>query len=239
MDPELQPEEREQLKKTLEAHKPTYQLTQIGRCDIEEFTITLNGPADWNTKPYPLYKTVREEVNRQVDNYLKAGAIRHSKSPVCSGTFAVGKEDGAVRVVVDYQPMNDRTVPDRNPIPLIEYLYVSKQGASHFCTMDLKGGYHQIRIREEDQWKTAFVTWRGLYEWTVMPFGPKNAPSVFCRIMSKALHGLLGKICEIYLDDIVIWGNNMSELCERLDQVLEALERAKLSINVRKSRFGF
>eukprot|EP01053_Blabericola_migrator_P006396 Blabericola_migrator_1__6395@NODE_3223_length_1935_cov_5_731263_g2017_i0_p2_GENE_NODE_3223_length_1935_cov_5_731263_g2017_i0NODE_3223_length_1935_cov_5_731263_g2017_i0_p2_ORF_typecomplete_len116_score2_23_NODE_3223_length_1935_cov_5_731263_g2017_i0445792 len=95
-------------------------MTQIGQCNLE-FTVTLNGQI--GTKPYPLYKKVREEVDRQVNNYLEVGAIRYSKSPVCCGTFAVGKESGAVRVVVDYKPMNDRTVPDRNPIPLIKYLY--------------------------------------------------------------------------------------------------------------------
>jgi hypothetical protein len=131
------------------------------------------------------------------------GWITDSHSPFAAPMIFVKKADGSLRLCVDFGPLNADTLKDRYPLPHMEDLLNEVHGSSHFTKLDLKSGYHQMRLQKEDREKTAFTTKYGLFEWTVVPFGLANAPSAVMRMMNK----LLAKhraYCVVYLDEIVI-----------------------------------
>ncbi|KAG8929440.1 hypothetical protein FRC01_004339 [Tulasnella sp. 417] len=158
-------------------------------------------------KPGKLYQSSpaeNEELKRWLDEMLKNRFIRESRSVVASPCFFVGKKDGKKRLVIDYRALNDITKPDQGPMPLGAELIDLLAGKDCFSPLDLKSGYHLIRIAQGDEWKTAFKTKYGLFEWTVMPFGLKNAPAVFQRFINHVLHDLLDESVVDYLDDIMV-----------------------------------
>ncbi|MCO5586253.1 hypothetical protein L7F22_040192 [Adiantum nelumboides] len=133
-----------------------------------------------NKSPYRVSQAQQEEIMRQV----KKGMVRPSSSPFCSPVLLVHKKDGTYRMCVDYRALNKITIKNRFPVPCIEDLFYKLQ-MTYFSRIDLKSGYHQIRIVDEDILKTAFRTTFGLYEYLVMPFGLTNAPATFNRMMEQ------------------------------------------------------
>ena len=139
-------------------------------------------------------------------------------------TFSLCQEEGwANRLVQDYRPINQATIQNKYPLPRINDLYDQLAGSSVFSKLDLRLGYHQIRVREEDIPKTAFVTRYGSYEYTVMSFGLTNAPATFSRLMNYIFMEYLDKFIVVYLDDILVFSKNEEEHVEHLRLVLERL----------------
>lgn len=184
----------------------------------------------------------REEVSNQISKMLKEGIIRPSSSPWNSPIWVVPKKIDASgqqkwRIVVDYRKVNAKTVDDKFPIPNISDI-LDKLGRSHyFTTLDLTSGFHQIKMEPQDIIKTAFSTEDGHYEYTRMPFGLKNAPATFQRHMNVVLAGLIGKICFVYMDDIIVFSTSLEEHCVNLSKVFDALSAANLKIQLDKSEF--
>ena len=178
---------------------------------------------------------VRDIEQQQVKEMLRDEVIRPSTSPWASPVVMVKKKDGSMRFCVDFRKMNDATIKDAHPLPRIDDTLESLYGAQYFTTLDLKSGYWQVPIKEEDKEKTAFRTSSGqLYEFNQLPFGLCNAPATFSRLMDRTLAGLAWNICLYYLDDIIVFSATWAEHIERLRAVFDRLRRANLKLGVRK-----
>jgi len=149
-----------------------------------------------------------EELKKQIDRFLKLGHIRPSTSPYGAPVLFAPKKDGGLRFCVDYRALNKNTIKNRYPLPKIDELLDQLAGASVFTKIDLRSGYHQIRVVPEDVYKTAFRTRYGHFEFTVVPFGLCNAPATFMRLMNSILHPYLDKFVVVFLDDILIYSRN-------------------------------
>jgi len=188
----------------------------------------------------PLYNMSHTELGtlrEYLDTAMANGWIRRSESPAGAPVLFVPKKDGTLRLCVDYRGLNDVTVKNRCPLPLISETLDRLSGAKFFSKMDLKDAYHRIPIRQGDEWKTAFRTRYGHFEYLVMPFGLTNAPATFQAYINQALAGLMDTCCVVYLDDILIFSDSREEHTRHLRQVLERLKKHALYASRKKCQF--
>jgi RNase H-like domain found in reverse transcriptase/Reverse transcriptase (RNA-dependent DNA polymerase)/Integrase zinc binding domain/Chromo (CHRromatin Organisation MOdifier) domain/Retroviral aspartyl protease len=189
------------------------------------------------SKIYPLNQEQQEALREYIRENLRKGYIRPSTSPVGYPILFVPKKNGKLRLCVDYRHLNDNTIKNRYPLPLIPELRDRLHGANWFTALDLKGAYNLIRIKEGEEWKTAFRTRYGLYEYLVMPFGLTNAPASFQTMINSVLKDYLDDFVIVYLDDILIFSKTIEEHKEHVHQVLRKLREAKLLVEPAKSEF--
>ncbi|KAL0187931.1 hypothetical protein M9458_015030 [Cirrhinus mrigala] len=188
-------------------------------------------------KLYSLSAPEREAMEKYISDSLAAGFIRPSSSPTGAGFFSVGKKDGSLRPCIDYRGLNNITVKNTYPLPLMSSAFERLQGASVFTKLDLRNAYHLVRIRKGDEWKTAFNTPRGHFEYQVMPFGLSNAPAVFQAFVNDVLRDMVDQFIYVYLDDILIFSSPLQEHVQHVRRVLQRLLENGLFVKAEKCVF--
>ncbi|GJS52807.1 putative reverse transcriptase domain-containing protein [Tanacetum coccineum] len=203
-----------------------------------EFQINLiPGAAPVARAPYRLAPSKMKELSEQLQELSEKGFIRPSSSPWGAPVLFVKKKDGSFRMCIDYRELNKLTVKNRYPLPRIDDLFDQLQGSSIYSKIDLRSGYHQLRVREQDIPKTAFRTRYGHYEFQVMPFGLTNAPAVFMDLMNRVCKPYLDKFIIVFIDDILIYSKDKKEHEEHLKAILELLKKEKLYAKFSKCEF--
>ncbi|GKE28182.1 putative reverse transcriptase domain-containing protein, partial [Tanacetum coccineum] len=203
-----------------------------------EFQIDLvPGAAPVARAPYRLAPSEMKELSEQLKELSDKGFIRPSSSPWGAPVLFVKKKDGSFRMCIDYRELNKLTVKNRYPLPRIDDLFDQLQGSSVYSKIDLRSGYHQLRVREEDIPKTAFRTRYGHYEFQVMPFGLTNAPAIFMDLMNRVCKPYLDKFVIVFIDDILIYSKNKQEHEEHLKLILELLKKEELYAKFSKCEF--
>jgi hypothetical protein len=178
------------------------------------------------------------ELKKQIYELLEKGYIRPSTSPWAAPMLFVEKKDGTKRMCIDYRALNEATVKNKYPLPRIEDLFDQLRGASVFSKIDLRSGYHQLRIQPSDIPKTSFITKYGLYEFMVMSFGLMNAPAYFMYLMKSVFMDYLDKFVVVFIDDILVYSQNEQEHEEHLRKVLQRLRDCQLYAKLSKCEFS-
>lgn len=186
---------------------------------------------------YGMSKLELDALKDSLDEGIAKGHLRPSQSPAAAPILFVKKKDGSLRLCVDYRGLNKITIKNRNPLPLIHEMLDRLSTAKFYTTIDLRNAYNQIRIAEGDEWKTAFRTKYGLFEWLVMPFGLTNAPATFQHMMNHTFYDMLDKFVVAYLDDILIFSDTKEEHEEHVKRVLQRLQENKLYAKAEKCEF--
>ncbi|KAL0551527.1 hypothetical protein IC582_010616 [Cucumis melo] len=203
-----------------------------------EFAIELEpGTVPISRAPYRMAPAELKELKVQLQELLDKGFIRPSVSPWGAPVLFVKKKDGSMRLCIDYRELNKVTVKNRYPLPRIDDLFDQLQGATVFSKIDLRSGYHQLRIKDEDIPKTAFRSRYGHYEFIVMSFGLTNAPAVFMDLMNRVFREFLDTFVIVFIDDILIYSKTEAEHEKHLRMVLQTLRDNKLYAKFSKCEF--
>ena len=188
---------------------------------------------------YSLSPQKLDALREYLEKNLQKGFIWESQSSAGYSILFVPKSDGSLRLCVNYWALNNITVKNSYPLPLISELQDQFQGAQWFTKFDILGAFNQIRIKEGDEWKTAFWTRSGLYEYLVMPFRLTNMPATFQAFINNVLWEYLNQFMVIYLDDILIYFKTKEQHVQHVCKVLQALQNAGLRVKPEKSLFHF
>ena len=203
-----------------------------------EFAIELiPGTAHISKRAYRVFGPELVELKKLIDELLEKGYIRPNTSPWATLVLFVEKKGGSKRMCIDYRALNEVTIKNKYPMHIIEVLFDKLRRVSVFLKINLRLGYHQLRIRPSDIPKTAFITKYGLYEFTVMSFGLTNAPAFFMNLMNSVFMDYLDKFVVVFIDDILVYSQSEEEHADHLKMVLQRLREHQLYAKLSKCEF--
>src|SRR6266511_4250450 len=198
--------------------KPKLERTEIIKHEVKVTGNPIKG------KPYPVKDNKREKwMKEEIERMLKEGIIKKSKSPWASPVVLVLKKDGSIRFCVDYKKVNDLTIVDAYPLPIVNDTVDKIEGKKYYTSIDLASGYWQVEVNENSQDIIAFITLWGLYQFNVMPFGLTNTFATFQRLINYVLHDYLNDFVIVYLDDILVCSDTFDEHINHLRKVFTKL----------------
>lgn len=209
----------------------------VGLAKEVEHSIRLSDSQPFRERSRRIAPADIDDVRRHIQKLLSAGIIKESRSPYASPIVVVRKKNGEIRMCIDYRTLNSRTVPDQYTTPRIDEALDCLSGSKWFSVLDLRSGYYQIEMREEDKEKTAFICPLGFYQFERMPQGLTGAPATFQRLMEKAVGDMNMLQVLVYLDDLIVFGKTLEEHEERLVKVLDRLREVGLKISLDKCQF--
>ena len=232
------PEDRKQeVRDMLRKHEKSWS-GQLGDITVTEMRIDLKPDAKpFKSPPYRAGPKTRELEKAEIDKQLAAGVIEPAMSEWAAPVLFVPKKDGKLRFCIDYRRLNSMTVKDTYPLPRMDECIDSLGDAQYFTTLDAYSGYWQMRIRKQDRPKTAFVCHAGTFQCTRMPFGLTNAPACFQRALDLVLTKYKWKTCLVYLDDVIIFSKNLDDHIAHVDEILDTLSAAGVTLKVNKCHF--
>lgn len=240
----LNREEAESIRQSIEKHEDLFHLPgdKLGYTRASKHKIVTTDNQPIHTKQYRFPPIHRDEIDKQVRQLLDNEVVKPSTSPYNSPLWIVPKKPDSKgnkrwRMVIDYRALNEKTIGDAYPLPNITEILDQLGSAKYFSVFDLASGFHQIPMDEGDAQKTAFSTPYGHYEFQRMPFGLKNAPATFQRLMDTVLTGLQGIELFVYLDDIVVYASSLREHELKIDKLAARLRQANLRLQPDKCEF--
>ncbi len=239
VDPSVTDDQKDIIADKLQHYEPHFFAPgkKVLRTDVVKHYIKTGDHRPTKDPPRRVPIKQREIEKKEVNDMLSDDIIEPSDSAWSSSVVLVKKANGGgIRFCIDYRKLNAVTQKDAYPLPRIDQSLEALSGSAFFCTLDLKSGYWQVEIAEEDRPKTAFVTSQGLYQFKVMPFGLSNAPATFERLMEKVLIRLQWSHCLCYLDDVIVFGPTFQKTLENLELVLERFKKANLMMNTKKCK---
>jgi hypothetical protein len=236
---EVDDAQREEIDKLLQDYRSVLALskTKLGKTSIVKHKIDTGDTQPIAQKPYKVNEQNGKIIREEIEKMLKDGVIRESRSPWASPVVIVTKKSGNPRFCIDYRKINDKTKNDAHPLPRIDELLEKFRKGKWFTSLDLASGYWQVKMDEKDKEKTAFTCHQGLYEFNVMPFGLRNAPPTFQRLMNKILKEYLYEFVVVYIDDILIYSKTFEEHMDHLKKVFRRLKEANLMVKFKKCKF--
>ncbi|XP_038135153.1 uncharacterized protein LOC119779547 [Cyprinodon tularosa] len=209
----------------------------VGLAKGVEHEIRLSDPKPFRERSRRIAPADIDDVRRHLQELLAAGIIKESRSPYASPIVVARKKSGKIRMCIDYRTLNSRTIPDQYTVPRIDDALDCLTGSRWFSVLDLRSGYYQIPMLEEDKEKTAFLCPLGFYQFERMPQGITGAPATFQRLMERVVGDMNLLQCIVYLDDIIIFSRTLEEHEERLLKVLDRLEEFGLKVSIDKCQF--
>ncbi|GFV28676.1 retrovirus-related Pol polyprotein from transposon 297 [Trichonephila clavipes] len=230
---ELLGSQRAELDSLLRNHHSIFEVGGEATPFIEHSINTENNPPI-SVPPYRMNPARKELLKKELDSLLQQGIIEECESPYASPVVLIPKPNDSMRLCIDYRKLNAQTVPDSYPLPRMDDLLNEAKATPYISTIDLRSGYHQVQVAAEDQDKTAFTCTFGIYKFTRMPFGLRNAPATFQRLIDKFRSGLNNVLALSYLDDIIILSPTFQKHLSDLEQVFKRLSLFKLNANREK-----
>ncbi|CAM4628668.1 unnamed protein product [Lepidochelys olivacea] len=228
--------QRQQIQELCTSYTPTFSATP-GLTERAYHSIDTGNAHPIRVHPYRVSPQAKTAIEREIQDMLQMGVIRPSESAWASPVVLVPKPDGEIRFCVDYRKLNAVTRPDNYPMPRTDELLEKLGRAQFISTLDLTKGYWQVPLDESAKERSAFITHLGLYEFNVLPFGLRNAPATFQRLVDGLLAGL-GEYAVAYLDDVAIFSDSWADHLEHLQKVLERIREAGLTVKAKKCQIG-
>ncbi|CAM4638739.1 unnamed protein product [Caretta caretta] len=228
--------QRQQIQELCTSYTPTFSATP-GLTERAYHSIDTGNAHPIRVQPYRVSPQAKTAIEREIQDMLQMGVIRPSESAWASPVVLVPKPDGEIRFCVDYRKLNAVTRPDNYPMPRTDELLEKLGRAQFISTLDLTKGYWQVLLDESAKERSAFITHLGLYEFNVLPFGLRNAPATFQRLVDGLLAGL-GEYAVAYLDDVAIFSDSWADHLEHLQKVLERIREAGLTVKAKKCQIG-